>query len=241
MQGLEYMKRFFRFIAIAFFFSPLQAAETITDEQIGYSIFLPDNWVREIAGPTHHRFFDTSGTYQGMVVIDCHDFSNETIYSESTEWTRANFIAYTFSIDADPLCALIFYDTVTVTQSDSFWAAEAYTYYFDIDPTVGDWAEYIRFTAVGRSGFELYALGPINDLDSNIGYYAAIIDGIKLHETGNPVIQQQVSRRQAAYDASISSPSYHLNLLGRRFYGRVNNLHASQIIVAPRFRACLIR
>ncbi|MBN1575476.1 MAG: hypothetical protein JW913_02935 [Chitinispirillaceae bacterium] len=237
------MQRFRRLILIWCLFFPLFAVETITDEQLGYSIFLPDNWVREIASPTHHRFIDTSGTYQSMVVIDRHDFSSETIYMESTEWTRANFIAYELSIEADPLCALVFYDTVTVKQNDTFWAAEAYTYYFDIDSTIGEWAEYIRFTAVGRCGFELYAIGPTADLDSNIGYYAAIIDGIILQETNDPVIQPPTLRRHVVYSASASpsSPSYRLNLLGQRFGGRLNGIHASQISVMPRRRACLIK
>ena len=74
--------------------------ENINDEQLGYTIFLPDNWIKETVSATQHRFEDTSGTYQSMIVIVRYDFSTETVFETSQDWTRANFIAYSFSIDA---------------------------------------------------------------------------------------------------------------------------------------------
>ncbi len=233
------MKRFYRIIIVYCLFSPLVTAGTLTDEQIGYSITLPDTWVREITSPTHHLFFDTTGKYQSIIAINRYNFSADTLYANPNEWTRTNFIAYTFLVNADTFSALVFYDTVTAIQNNTFWAADAYTYYFEIDPTIGEWAEYIRFTAAGTGGFELYAIGPMADLDTNIGYYAAIIDGISLREKFDASVRP--ANAKPVFHLSQPLPPYRLNLLGQRLGGTMKNPHASQIVVVPRYKACLIR
>lgn len=160
----------------------LAGAETVTDEEIGYSCYLPDHWVKSEVSTTQHLFEDTSGTYLSMIAIIKYDFSEDTVFSSANEWTRANFIAYAFSVDADPLSIIVFYDTVTAKQNETLWAADAFSQFFSIDTTIGDWAEYIRYTASGTNGYEIYAIGPIEDMEANIGFYLAVIEGITIEE-----------------------------------------------------------
>lgn len=242
------MNRLCRIIVEGIFFvlpfsTVVTFARTITDEQLGYSITIPDTWVRETVDANHHRFVDTSGSYESIVVIDRYDFSTAAIYESPVEWTRANFIAYMFSIDADPLCAMLFYDTVTAVVNDTIRAMDAYTYYYDIDSTVGDWAEYIRFAAAGTHGFELYAIGPQNDLDSNIEHYLTIIESITLQTADIGVIwPRRSAKSRTLYNAAISERQYICNLRGQRI-GKANALSqcGSQIICRPRGRFLMLK
>lgn len=174
------MKKVLFIPAIALLFYNFAGAADITDSHIGYSIQLPDNWIITETSQTQHLFEDTSGTYQSMIAIVKYDFSTETVFSSANDWTRANFISYAFSVDADPFSALVFYDTVDARQNEVLWAADAFSEFFSIDTSLSDWAEYIRFTASGTNGYELYAIGPLEDMELNIGYYLAIIESINL-------------------------------------------------------------
>jgi hypothetical protein len=158
----------------------IAGAATVTDEQIGYSLYLPDNWVRTEVDASQHLFEDTGGTYLSMIAVVKYDFSEETIFSSANEWTRANFISYAFSVDADPFSVMVFYDTVSAKQNEAIWAADAFSEFFSIDTTLDNWAEYIRFTASGTSGYEIYAIGPMEDMEVNVGFYLALIESITL-------------------------------------------------------------
>jgi|GEM_PF-3423836 len=218
-------------------------ARIITDEQLGYSITIPDTWIREAVDANHHRFVDTSGSYGSIVVIDRYDFAAAAIYESPVEWTRANFIAYMFSIDADPLCAMLFYDTVTAMVNDTIRAMDAFTYYYDIDSAVGDWAEYIRFAATGTHGFELYAIGPQSDLDSNVEYYLTIIESITLQATDIGVIKpRQRTKTHTLYNAAMNEQQYICNLRGQRI-GKADAPAqcASQILCRPRCRLFMLK
>ena len=95
---------------------------------------------------THVQFIDTSGTYQSIVALVCYDFSAETLYTSAADWARANFIAYSFFIYADPFSSLVFYDSVTARQNGTLWAADAFILYYSFDSAIDDWAEYVRYT-----------------------------------------------------------------------------------------------
>lgn len=181
-------------------------AGSIQDEQMGYSALLPDGWNKTVVSSTQHRFEDTTGVYQSMIVLNRYDFSGDTVYESSNDWTRANFIAYVFSIEADPFCALMYYDSVTARQNETLWATDVFTQFFSIDTVLGDWAEYLRFTASGSYGYELYAIGPEEDMLANVGMYVAIIDEIVLPE------------------AAVALRSRHLPVAPTVFRGALNGL-----------------
>lgn len=214
-------------IPVLFLFA---GAETVTDEQIGYSVYLPDTWVQSEVDATQHIFEDTSGTYLSMVVIVKYDFSEDTIFSSPDEWTRANFISYAFSVDADPFSVMAFYDTVDAKQNEVMWATDAFSEFFSIDTTLSDWAEYIRFTASGTNGYEIYAIGPLDDMEVNIGFYLAIIESLVLTDVSEEHLVGVTVPRPAIYN-TIQQPARTAgvyNLLGRttRTVGAssVNNL-----------------
>ena len=214
-------------IPVFLLYFSLPASETIIDNQFGYSLFLPDNWAREIVTDSRHRFVDTSGTYQSIVAIVKYDFSSATVYTSAADWTRANFIAYAFTVDADPFSSLVFYDTVTAKRNDSLQATDAFSVYYETDPAIGDWAEYVRYSALGTTGYEIYALGPLDDMEANVGYYAAIIDGMVIIGSSNAAVIPRTNI--PSLHPSLSSP-VSLDLLGRTI-GRKALGFASQIII----------
>lgn len=203
-----------------FFFTAIVGAATFTDTQMGYSIDLPQNWARIAAEDTQHIFADTSGVYLSEVAIVKHDFTNALTLTTAEDWTRANFIAYAFSVDADDFSVLSFYDTVTAQQNGSLWAADAYSYFYDFDTAVGNWAEYIRFTALQKRGYEIYALGPMNDMDSNVAIYAPIIESFVLLDSIDAAIR--TGRPVVAHHTGSSAALQKTDLLGRTIQQRSN-------------------
>lgn len=221
------MELFTRLIIVSLFITASQAAE-INDEQLGYSIVLPENWIREVVSDTSRRFFDTTGTYSSTVGIIRYNFGADTIFKQSEDWTRANFIGYSIVIDADPFSTVLYYDTVTARQNDNLWAADAFSCTFSIDTLMFDWGEYIRFTATGTFGFELYAIGELNEIIENIEVYKSIIDNIAITQeasviVSSPVAASMLHQRQPASFSRI-------NLMGRRMNRSTQN-KASQIII----------
>jgi len=199
-----------------FFLSVSINAEQLNETSVGYALQLPSGWIVERVSPQQHIFYDTTGTYYSELAILRSDFSSAVSYSTAEEWTRANFIAYQLSIEADLSCVLSYYDTMTVYQNGTIRAAEAYTYYYDPDTAVGDWAEYIRFAAIKTRGYELYALGPVADMDSNINVYAQILQSIVLLDSADAQNGIRTPYRQPlAVANSRQRPVQFHDLLGR--------------------------
>jgi len=206
----------------------ISRATDITDEQLGYSISLPDNWIREVVNDTNHRFIDTTGSYSATVGIVRYDFSDDTIFERSEEWTRANFIGYSILINADPFSSLLFYDTVTAKQHGTLWAADAYSTTYSIDTQFFDWGEYIRYTATGTFGFEFYAIGELDDINGNVEFYRNIIDNITV-TLESPVISPQPSVPQPVHQRK-PDVTCRVNLIGRRINNSSHKI-ASQIVI----------
>lgn len=208
-------------------------AATVTDAQIGYSLYLPDNWVRTEVDETQHLFEDTSGMYMSMIAVVKYDFSEETIFSSANEWTRANFISYAFSVDADPFSIMVFYDTVSAKQNEVIWAADAFSQFFSIDTAMADWAEYIRFTASGTRGYEIYAIGPMDDMEVNVGFYMALIDGIILTDVADEHLVGITVPNATAHTAIRQSNSENIvyDLLGRNVHPSWSASSASSMVI----------
>lgn len=221
-----------------FFVTAAALASEISDQQIGYTITLPENWVKEVVSDTNHRFLDTTATYTAVIGIVRYDFSSDTLFSSAEEWTRANFIGYSFVIDADPFSLMLFYDTVTAGQNGSLWAADAYSVTFSTDTQIFDWGEYVRFTAVGTTGFELYVIGELDDMNTNVAFYRSIIDNITI-TLETPVLFSRPAVFSSVHGKKINT-AYRINLLGRHIGNRLNK-RASQIIVDKNDRIDIIR
>jgi hypothetical protein len=225
-------------LAVLLFVYALNAATTIDDTLFGYTITLPDNWVLEYSDERHHRFVDTTQTYTAIIVFERYDFGGELLFTEADEWTRANFLAYTFVVDADPLSSVLFYDTVSTRSAGERWAADAYSVYYDMETSSADIAEFIRYTAVGTWGYEIYAIGPLADMKANVGVYAGIIQGIVIREVAEaallPVSLPMAGRR------IVSPVSHNFDLLGRTVPLH-STRYASRLTVAPRTRSCMFR
>jgi hypothetical protein len=206
-----------------------KAENIITDPTLGYSIYLPgDSWIRVVKNTNHHQFYDTSFTYQSQISIVRHSYSS-TDYPTPESWTRANFIAYEFSIDYsfDPWASMLFSDTITVKQGTS-WATESYSVFFSLDTACGAWSEYTRFTAGRGYGWELYAIGDTSDMMSNIATYAAILAMVQLPTDSNArILSRPIPAAHAsklAADANRFTDRYY-DPLGRVFMVRSGHTH----------------
>lgn len=234
------MKLFVAMLSLLFILTSTLLSATVDDSEIEYIVDLPENWAMERVSATHHYFYDTTATCESIISIVVTDFSSDTIFSSANEWTRANFIAYAFSVDADPFSVLVFSDTVSVKHNDVLWATDAYAYMFSTDTAVVDYAEYVRYTASGSRGFELYAIGPMADMDSSAGYYAAIMASIELKNIENVrVVTPRVAHRTTPVIRSQVMP-YH-DLLGRKISSAKQLQHVSRIAAGGSGRRLVVR
>ncbi|MCU0608463.1 MAG: hypothetical protein MUF22_01685 [Chitinispirillaceae bacterium] len=194
------------------------SADTIyTNTSIGYSVYMPDHWVRKVVDSSTHRFYDSLAVYKSQLSIVRHGFST-TDYPKSTDWTRANFIAYKLCVQysVDPFAAMRFYDTAQTVKQGTLWATESFSTFFSLDTTMGAWSEYVRFTASGTAGYELYALGDTADMRKNISTYAALLKMVKLpSETGTVVVMKHQSLRVSAIDKMLFQNTVVCDPLGR--------------------------
>jgi hypothetical protein len=177
-------------------------------------MYLPDNWIREAESDSQHFFIDTTYFYPGELSLK--RFTIDTsMFKAPTEWTQAYFIAYKLSVEysVDPAGAVLYSNGDTSVKQGSLAAAEAYSVFFSSDTAIGSWAEYVRFTACGKHGYELYAIGDTADMSRNIGFYAALLQGIVLAQD-DYIISPRAFRGNIARVEHALSP-YLFDPLGR--------------------------
>ncbi|HUI92399.1 MAG TPA: hypothetical protein VLX68_09160 [Chitinivibrionales bacterium] len=191
------------------------ADTTLVDKQLDYRVYLPDNWVREVYSDSQHNFVDTTYFYPGLLSLRRYTIDT-AMYKTAADWTQAYFLAYKLSVQysVDPSGVVLYSNNDTTVKQGSLQAAEAYSIFFSTDTAVGSWSEYIRFTACGQYGYELYAIGDTADMAKNIGVYAALLQGIVL-AAGDPILSPRMFRRNAI---AIEKTLYPLicDALGRR-------------------------
>ena len=203
--------------ALILFQGVLIADTTITNTALGFSAYLPDNWIATQVNDTHAVFNDTTFTYRSQVVIKRH-LRNVADFSQPTDWTRAHFIAYLLVVQYswDPFGAVLYFDSTANCKQDSLWAPEAFSEFYTIDTILGSWDEYMRYTASGDYGYELYAIGDTADMKKNIGMYMAIIRYIHLNSQPSAVtvVDHNALRSSFAVTRAALSRGY-CNLQGK--------------------------
>jgi hypothetical protein len=169
-------------IILSLLCSHVFAGDTIIDDNAqGYSIFLPENWIKITRNDTQDIFYDSTFAHKSRLsIVTC--AIDSSIYDTPSAWARAHFIAYKTFIDLDcyPFGAVLYWDTASNVRQDSLWACELYARFFSFDTAMFAWDEYVRFTASGGRGYEIYALGDTVDMKTNIGLYGAIIQAIEI-------------------------------------------------------------
>jgi hypothetical protein len=183
------------FIFIFLCASALFADTTIVDRQLDYRMFLPNNWVREVKSDSQHFFVDTAYFYPAQLCLRRY-IIDTVMYRSAVEWTQAHFLAYKLSVQysVDPAGVLLYSNSDSTVKQGSLQASEAYSIFFSSDITVGCWSEYVRFTAFGKYGYEMYAISDTADMSRNIGLYAALLQGIVIAPLDH-VISPRVFRR----------------------------------------------
>jgi hypothetical protein len=190
------------------------ADTTIVDYRDNYSIYLPDNWIRDAASDSQCFFVDTTFGYPALLSLKRYSLDTAE-FASGDEWISSHFIAYKLSVQysVDPAGVVLYSNADSTVRQGSVHAAEAYSVFYSYDTSVGAWAEYVRYTACPGYGYELYAISDTGDMSANIGYYAAILQSIRFLSTARvarPFIFQKVARQ-----AQNAMTQYRFDPLGR--------------------------
>jgi len=213
------MKRIISITSIIILFSLiLQADTTISNNDIGFTINLPVNWVYTRISDSTVIFNDTSLTYQSQITIKKFH-RNSSDYPTPDDWTRAHFIAYLMvtNYSYDPFGAVLYYDSTATCKQNSFWATEAFSEFYPLDTVLGAWNEFIRFTSTGDYGYSLYAIGDTSDMKVHIGMYAAMIQSIELTDQSATSVFKVIPSKKIKIASENSAMKIGIfDLLGKR-------------------------
>lgn len=193
---------------------------TIVSDNLNYSAYLPDNWERIEYNDSVHLFKDISKSYNSLVGL-IRTSLDTSVFDSAADWSRASFIAYKLFVDntIEPSAVAFYYDSSkTSIQKDSLWAPELYAEFYSADTELDSWAEYVRFAATDKYGYELFVLGDTLDMATNIGFYAAIIRSIIIEDADTTGITNYPHNKiKSVLLSQQNSPSYYYDPLGRRF------------------------
>lgn len=192
------------------------SAEILSDNIIGYTISLPNGWIRQIVDSTHHIFEDTTNKHRSVVGVKVYNFDEYQSSFTEKEWISLHFWMYYFLVSVDSTNVVLYFDTLVATEKNKKFTADIYTVFFDPEGTVGDIAEYIRYTATGNKGYEIYAIGPVSDVDSNLVDYVNLIDSLTVTTLKSKVKFNPFVHNKNSQERNISLIfSSEIDLLGR--------------------------
>jgi hypothetical protein len=228
MKRLKGMNNIVKRLIILLSVPVISYSVTVSDSKIGYSVDLPQNWVRDIDTVNQHTFFDTSKVYGSFISIEMTDFSRDTIYKTPNQWTKAHFLAYLLTIRStvstlgvpmtDPYGSVVFYDSSSSTQS-GLKSMELYAQFNSLISTSGSWDEYVKYTSVNKKGYEIYILGDTTDMKKNIDFYIDFINSIKIDTTPSSIVFHPVQHTNNKTLVTIYKPEMLFDIMGRRAVG----------------------
>ncbi|MEO6097834.1 MAG: hypothetical protein ABIW76_20130 [Fibrobacteria bacterium] len=152
---------------------------TVSDPNLGYAITLPSSWVQLKTKPEQHYFRDGAKQYRSQISILKYAIDNAS-YPTPESWTQAQFIAYKLSVETSsyPFGAIAYFDSTSTEKLGTAWAPEAFSVLYPADGTP-TYCEYMRYCAVGSTGYEIYAIGDSTDMTTNVDFYASIISTLQ--------------------------------------------------------------
>ncbi len=209
----------------------ISADTTFVNEALNFSAYFPDNWAASQITEDHVTFHDTTGTCSSQITIKRY-LRNPDDFATSEDWTRAHFIAYLLVVrySWDPFGAILYYDSTINSVQGTLWAPEAFCEFYSVDTSLGSWNEYIRYTAQGDYGYEIYAIGDTTDMEKNIGLYSAIIQLIDIEPTVHIYRPNFTVSKSAANFTSPKSIVY--DLKGKR-QSYLSSKYPSGVYIRP--------
>ncbi len=207
----------------------LFADTTYVDNQLKFQAFLPNNWICVAENDSERLFEDTTFTYPGLLSLTRYTIDT-TLYKTADQWTQAHYLGYKLSVEysVDPAGVILYSNSDSTVRQGTLQAAEAYSLFFSSDTSIGSWAEYVRFTGAGKCGYELYAISDTADMSNNIGFYAAILQGIVIDPESRVISLMAFLRRAKSLQKMLSSPLY--DPLGRQARGNVRGRATGMLI-----------
>lgn len=182
------------------------AAGTVTNSQLGYTIYLPDNWVIEALSDSQHVIYDSTAATTGYIGIVRHHYDTPNLSSQ--EWSRTFFVANLMvaRYAADPHGVVLYIDSSLQSTQGALWAPESYIEYYSLDTALGSYREFVRFPASESYGYELYAISDTADMTENVGFYAAMLRSIQLPEQPTALRQLPLTRTSSTLTATQRQP-----------------------------------
>lgn len=197
-------------IALSVFLAGAAQAADVSNPAIGYTITLPQHWGLAQQKTSQDYFRDSTRVRHSQISILRYDIDNAT-YPTPESWTEAQFIAYKLSVEtsAYPFGAVMYYDSSSAAKIGAIWSPEAYSvlYPADGDPT---YCEYVRYCAVGKYGYEIYAIGDSTDMTDNLDFYAGIIASLTFSNPAEPIRIAEPALRNPA-----GAPAHWFDATGR--------------------------
>ncbi len=164
---------------LAWVFAPCLLAPTApdaawhTNPQLGYSIQLPDAFSPTGVGhPGQEIFADPTGAAGYELSVQAFPYAADD-YPEDNAWTRYHFQVYLATVGhaVYPFGAVAFLDSTPYAILDGKWSPEAYSEFFFTDTTATR-AEYLRYVATPRVGYEIVAYGDSAVFAESIAFIA---------------------------------------------------------------------
>ncbi len=185
---------------------PAAADTTFFSTAMEYSIYLPGNWVINNSSDTAHYFYDTTATYDAFLFISRTPIKSAE-YNTPEEWTRAHYLAYELLVQNsyDPWGVVLYSDSSANKSIGNLWAPLTYSHFVSTDSSLGNWREYVRFTATDHYGYEISVLSDTADMQANLGVYALMLDSMKIHASSASQIKPYEARK---YQARTVNPVY---------------------------------
>ncbi|MEN9355073.1 MAG: hypothetical protein RL318_2398 [Fibrobacterota bacterium] len=160
---------------------------------IGVSVWVPDSWVEVQSSPTDFYWQDTSATgMRGLVGIAAYD---SAAIQGTRNWTLLRTQALKTTIESDPMSILYAVDSI---GQDGHFAMYINSVMVPDTLAIG---MHDRFTAWGKTGYQLYAYSDTADFFPNYGFYTAMLDSMRLD---NAFSGLGIQGRGARYSSAFS-------------------------------------
>jgi hypothetical protein len=228
IKRLMNMNSFIKRLILLVSIQTITFSVTVSDSKIGYSVDLPQHWVRDIDTVNQHTFFYTSNAYGSFISIEMTDFAKDTIYKTPLQWTKAHFLAYLLTIRStvssfgvpmsDPYGSVVFYDSSSSTQS-GLKSMELFAQFSSLVSSSGNWDEFVKYVAVNKKGYEIYVLGDTADMNKNIEFYIDLITSIKIDTAPSSIILHPVQQTNNRVSVNIYQPEMLFDIMGRSVVG----------------------
>lgn len=187
-----------RVAALCLFTLAAPEAALYESAQLGYSLQLPEGFSPTGTGAEGQEVFaDPTGSAGYELSVHAFPYAAEDFPGQNA-WTRYHFQVYLTTVrhSVYPFGAVAFLDSTSTATLDGNWAPEAYSEFFFTDATPTR-AEYLRYTATPRLGYEIVAYGDSSVFEHSVAFIADSVIATFRAENTAESLRLRLFRRSA--------------------------------------------